>query len=348
LLVTRTLRLLAVSGAAALVLTGCGNGAVQTGAAATIGSDRITTSVLDRVVTNGLADPTAQQNVGADRVSFERSVLSRLIEHVVLTKAATEAGVTVDGATVDKAMDSFAIQLGGAAQLKAEATKAGIAPQDLRQTIADVALRDALADKLTASIPVPDPELKKAYDQNIAQFDQVHSAHILVATQALADQILAKVKADPTRFAALAAQYSTDTSSKAKGGDLGFQGKGALEKSFETAIFTNKPGSFVIAKTQYGYHVIRVIERRTTTLEQARTTLRRNLLGQQRQVAVSAYLQRVAKKLGVHVNPRFGTWNGTTQQVVLAQNCPGTAVSTPSPRVGETPAAVDPSASPCP
>lgn len=344
---TRTLRLLAVSGAAALVLTGCGDGAVQTGAAATIGSDRITTSALDRVVTTGLADPTAQQNVGTDRVSFERSVLSRLIEHIVLTKAAQEANVTVDGATVDKALDSFATQLGGLDQLKAEATKAGIAPQDLRQTIADVALRDALSDKLTASVEVPESALKQAYDQNIAQFDQVHSAHILVATKALAEQILAQVKADPTRFAALAAKYSIDTSNKSKGGDLGFQGKGALEKSFEAAIFTNKPGSFVIAKTQYGYHVIHVIERKTTTLDQARTTLRRNLLGQQRQVLVSAYLQRVAKKLGVHVNPRFGTWDATNQQVVLARNCPDTAVSTPSPRVGETPVA-DPSASPCP
>ncbi|MCW2599550.1 MAG: PpiC-type peptidyl-prolyl cis-trans isomerase [Frankiales bacterium] len=336
---TRTFRLLAVSGAAALVLTGCGNGAVRTGAAATVGSDRITTSALDTVVTRGLADPTAQQNAGADRVAYERSVLGRLIERVVLNEAATQAGVSVNGATVDATLDSFAAQLGGLPQLQAEATKAGIAPQDLRQAIADVALRDALGDKLTASIQVPQATLQQAYNQAIAQFDQVHSAHILVATQALAEQILAKVKADPTQFAALAAKYSTDTSSKATGGDLGFQGKGALDPAFQKAIFTNKPGSFVIAHSKFGYHVIHVIARKTTTLAQATTTLRRNLLTTQRQAAVSAYLQKVARKLGVHVNPRFGSWDPVGQQVI-ATNCPATAVSSPSPRANQTPAAV--------
>lgn len=344
---TRTFRLLAVSGAAALVLTGCGDGAVRTGAAATVGGDRITTSALDRVVTRGLADPAAQQAAGSDRVALERSVLSRLVERLVLNAAARQESVTVDGATVDAALDDYATQAGGLAQLQDAAAKAGIAKQDLRQAIADFALRDALSDKLTADIQVPEAVLQQAYQQNIAQFDQVHSAHILVATKALAVQILAKVKADPTQFDALAAKYSSDTSNKDKGGDLGFQGKGALEKPFETAIFTSKPGSFVIAQTKFGFHVIHVIAHKTTTLEQARTTLRRGLLGQQRQAALTAYLQKVAKKLGVHINPRFGTWDSVNQQVIAA-NCPATAFSKASPRAGQT-SGPDPSASPtCP
>ncbi len=345
---TRILRLLAVAGASALVLTGCGDGTIRSGAAATVGADRITTSALDVLVTRGLLDPSAQQNVGTDRVAFQRSVLSRLIEHLVLARAAKQEGVTVDGATVDATMDRFATQLGGPDQLKAEASKAGIAPQDLRATLADVALRDALADTLTASIAVPDSALRAAYTQNLAQFDRVHSAHILVATQALADQILAQVKADPTQFAALAAKYSSDTSNKSQGGDLGFQGRGALEKAFETAIFTNKPGSFVIAHTRYGFHVIHVIERRTVTPAQAAVTLRRGLLSQQRQVATAAYLQKVATALGVHVSPRFGTWDPATQQVVVTPDCLGTAVSMTSPRPDQTPTPT-PSASPyCP
>ncbi|MGB8649412.1 MAG: peptidylprolyl isomerase [Mycobacteriales bacterium] len=325
-------RLLAV-GLSALVLTGCG-GTVRAGAAATVGDDRITTSTFQQVVDRGLADPSAQQNAGADKVAYQRNVLGRLINHEVLKAAAAKEHVTVSGGAIDAAHDRIANQLGGDAQLTAEAAKAGIAPKDLRQTIADVALRDALADKLTESIDVPDSVLMQGYQQGIAQYDQVHSAHILVASKALAQQILAKAQANPDQFAALAKQYSQDTSNKDSGGDLGFQGRGALEKPFETAIFTAKPGSFVIAQTRYGYHVIHVIERRTTTFAQAKPDLRRSLLAQQRQAAVNAVLQKTAKELGVHVNPRFGVWDPATLEVTAPKSDPSKDVIAPSPGDG--------------
>ena len=328
---TRTPVLLAAASLAAFVLTGCGDGAVRAGAAATVGGERITTSTLEQVVTRGLADPSAQQTVGADRPSFERAVLRRLISHVLLTRAAADQHVAVSGGDVVSARDRIATQLGGESALNAEALKAGISAKDLTQTIADVALRDALADTLTAKVDVPQASLEHAYQQNIAQYDQVHSAHILVATLAQAKQILAAVKATPSRFAALAAKFSTDAASKDKGGDLGLQGRGALEKPFEAAIFSNPVGAFVIAKTQFGFHVIHIIERKTTTLEQAKTDLRRNLLGEQRSTSVQVLLLKTAKKLGVHVNPRFGTWDPKAQDVIALTN----PVSKASPRPGD-------------
>jgi foldase protein PrsA len=349
--VTRTSRLLVTGALAALVLTGCGDGTVRTGAAATVGDDRITTSTLEKVVSRSLADPSAQQTVGSDRPAFERTVLARLVQHTILTAAAEAEGVTVSGGDIDAVQDRLAAQLGGQAQLEAEALKAGISKQDLRQALADAALRDALGDKLTASIEVPEEVLKQAYQQGIADYDKVHSAHILVASKAQAQAILAQVRANPSQFDALAARFSTDTSNKDNGGDLGFQGRGALEKPFEDAIFNNKPGSFVVAQTRFGFHVIHVIERRTTTFEQARNELRRNLLGQQRQVAVSSLLVKTAKRLGVHVNPRFGVWDAPTQDVVEATTCPDSAISSPSPRAPADggAAAPEPSATPdCP
>ena len=332
--VSRTARLLAAAGLAAVVLTGCGDGTIRAGAAATVGDDRITTSALDQVVTRGLADPSAQQTVGADRTSFERAVLRRLISHVLLTKAAAAERVSVSGGDVVGARDRIAAQLGGEAALNAEALKAGISARDLTQTIADVALRDALADKLTAAVDVPETALKQAYQQNIAQYDQVHSAHILVATKAKAEQILAAVKATPDRFAALAAMFSTDPGSKDKAGDLGFQGRGALQKPFEAAVFSNPVGSFLIAHTQLGFHVIHIIERKTTTLAEASKDLRRNLLGQQRSTAVQVLLVKTAKRLGVHVNPRFGVWDPTAQDVTALKDGPD-SVTKASPRPGD-------------
>jgi foldase protein PrsA len=327
----RAPRLLAAAGLVAVLVSGCGDGTVRAGAAATVGDTRITTSELNKLVERGLADPSARQTVGSDRPAFERSVLGRMIQHLILEAAAREHHVTVDGATVDAAFETFAEQLGGEANLRSEALKAGIAPSDLRGAIRDAALRDALGDALTASIPVPQSELQKAYQQNIAQFDRVHSAHILVRTLAEARTLLARAKANPDSFAALAKQYSLDTSNKEQGGDLGFQGRGALEKPFETAIFSTAPGSFTLAHTSFGYHVIHVIARRTVTLQQATTQLRRQLLADPRSKALSDALDKTAKDLGIHVNPRFGTWQQSTEEVVASPVCPS-SVSSPSPR----------------
>lgn len=318
----------------ALALTGCGT-TLRTGAAAVVGDDRITSTRLQQVIDRGLADPQAQQSVGADRTAFTRSVLLRLISHDLLVAAATQQGVSVDNGAVDAAQDRIAAQLGGVVRLKAEAAKAGIGAADLRQTLSDVALRDALADKLTADVPVDEAKLRAAYQAGLASFDQVHSAHILVATKALAQQLLGQAKADPGSFKALAAQYSSDSGSKDKGGDLGFQGRGALEKPFEAAIFGNPAGSFVLARTRYGFHVIHILERRTTTFDQARDSLRRGLLGQARQDAVNALLTKTATRLGVKVNPRYGAWDAAANDVVAAKD----RVSKPAGGTASAPAA---------
>jgi foldase protein PrsA len=330
-----------------LALTGCGNILSQQAAAATVGDQRITTTDLQKLVDRSLANPEAKQTVGADPVAFERTALRRIISHLIVVQAAKDEGVTIDGAAVDGVYDKFAEQTGGIDALNAAATKAGIAKEDLRETLSDVALRDALADKLTASLTVPQEQLQQAYQQNIAQFDKVRSAHILVDTEAKAKQLLAALKADPSKFASFAKTYSTDTGSKDKGGDLGYQGRGALEKPFEDAIFNNPPGSLVLAKTQFGYHVISVIDRRTVTFEQATVELRRQFLSQQRTVAVEALLAKTAKRLGVDVNPRFGEWDAATQQVVAVPSCKGNAVASASPRPGDAPAA-DPAATDTP
>ena len=78
------------------------------------------------------------------------------------------------------------------------------------------------------------------------------------AAKAKAEQILAQIKAGAD-FAAMAKQYSQDTTA-ANGGDLGFFGRGHMVKPFEDAAFALQPGQVSgVVKTQYGYHIIKVI-----------------------------------------------------------------------------------------
>src|SRR6185436_20882049 len=89
-------------------------------------------------------------------------------------------------------------------------------------------------------------------------------------------------------FAALAAQYSTDTSNKDQGGDLGTQEEGYFVEEFDAVAFTAPVGLFPEpVKTSFGYHVIEVLEHGTrkldeTEIEQKRTEKMTDWLTEQR------------------------------------------------------------------
>ncbi|MCL4391485.1 MAG: peptidyl-prolyl cis-trans isomerase [Candidatus Parvarchaeota archaeon] len=89
--------------------------------------------------------------------------------------------------------------------------------------------------------------------------DKIRCAHILVQKESQAKEILDKIKKGES-FSKLAQQYSLD-SSRRKGGDLGFFGRGIMVKEFEKAAFSLQKGQVSeIVKTQFGYHIIKRLE----------------------------------------------------------------------------------------
>jgi len=64
-------------------------------------------------------------------------------------------------------------------------------------------------------------------------------------------------------FATLAKKYSADPSAKMNGGDMGFVGRGVMVPQFEAASFKLRPNEISMpVKTQFGYHIIQLLERR--------------------------------------------------------------------------------------
>jgi parvulin-like peptidyl-prolyl isomerase len=330
--VTRTARRLVALSAAALALTACGTS--RPGAAAVVGDERITVDQLHAMANRALDNPDAAQKF-SDKASFMRRELNQLIEHQLLLAAAKKLDVSITPGDVDKRLDQYATQLGGLDKLKQSAAADGVAPEDLRTAVSDLVLGDALADKLTADTVVSTEELQAAYQANIEQFDRASSAHILVADEKTARSILAQVKANPGSFAALASKYSVDTGSKGNGGELGFVPRKQLVKPYADAVYNGKPGEITLAHSEFGWHVIKILAHEIVTFDQAKPQLRRTILGQSRDKALSDYLVQTAKRLKVSVNPRFGVWDAATHTVTEHKDelsTPSGAQDTPTPQ----------------
>ena len=89
--------------------------------------------------------------------------------------------------------------------------------------------------------------------------NQVHCAHILVKTEKEANEVLERLKKGE-KFANIAKEVSLCPSGK-RGGDLGSFGRGKMVKEFENAAFVLQKGQISpIARTKFGYHVIKRLE----------------------------------------------------------------------------------------
>lgn len=138
---------------------------------------------------------------------------------------------------------------------------------------------------------ITDDKIKTRYDQFLKEQkpqDQVNAKHILVKTEDEAKAVIADLKKGGD-FAAIAKEKSNDPGTKATGGDLGWFTKEEMVPEFADAAFKLQKGQYTETpvKTQFGYHVILLVDRRTApppTIEDARpqvvALLQRELLEQ--------------------------------------------------------------------
>jgi len=131
--------------------------------------------------------------------------------------------------------------------------------------------------------PIPDAEIKAAYEQyKKAYGDKEYSArHVLVKTEAEAKEIIAQLGKGGD-FAKIAKEKSIDPGSKEKGGDLGWFSPATMVKPFSDAVAGLQKGAVSAspAQTQFGWHVIKLVDTRTSqplAYEKVKEGLQKNL-----------------------------------------------------------------------
>jgi len=130
--------------------------------------------------------------------------------------------------------------------------KFGLTEKQYSTLIETNLLREKLFEVATANTP--------------REEEQIWARHILVATEAEAKAVIERLNKGED-FGGLAAELSKDTGSGAKGGDLGWFGKGAMVPSFEAAAYALKVGEISApVQSDFGWHIIQLIARQNRPL----------------------------------------------------------------------------------
>lgn len=215
--------------------------------------------------------------------------------------------------------------------------------EELVQVFAEVA---ALQEAMRGT--VDDAAVREFYEANPELFAQTCVRHILVESEAKAAELKTRIDTGAD-FAALARAESTDNGggtggSAAQGGELGCVTPGQFVPEFEQAMAGLQPGQVSApVRTQFGFHLIQVTDRKTLSFEEAAPQIRANL-ERQGNDPVQQYIAEALGRAEIKVNPRYGKFVKTG---------PNPGVQAPKlldapPDDGEGPAGTPPGEAPAP
>jgi peptidyl-prolyl cis-trans isomerase C len=258
--------------------------------------------------------------VPADRRNeIMRNALNQLVTYTVLMQEARSRKITVTDAEVDQNLKQMRSQFPNEEAFTKALADRGMTLDKLKSDAkVDMSISKMMEAELATVPPPTDVQLREFYDKNPDKFKQdeaVRASHILFRVAENADEATKKKALEQAQtvlkqaragadFAELAKKYSADGSAQ-QGGDLNFFTKGQMVPQFDQVAFALKPGQISdIVTTQFGYHIIKVTDRRpasTVPFEQVSDKIKEFLTQQQKQQKGQAFIDSLKQKAKIEV-----------------------------------------------
>jgi peptidyl-prolyl cis-trans isomerase SurA len=249
--------------------------------------DKIIAKVDNYIVLNSELEATMEQFVNNDpkmkkNPNLKCMVLENLIiGKLMLAKAEIDSVMVDDGEVqdqLDRRMDYFIAQAGNAENLvKAYGKSIDVLKDELRPQIKEQLTIQKMQDKISDDLKITPQEVfdffskmpKDSVPKVPVEVEVAHLIKVPKVNKAQKQTIKDKLEEIKRRiqagedFATLAKKYSEDYGSAKQGGEIGWTGRGKLVPQYEAAAFRLKPGELSrIVESDYGFHLIQLLERR--------------------------------------------------------------------------------------
>jgi len=227
-----------------------------------------------------------------EMADVKERMLEKIIMYELLYQECQKEGVEITETEINERLNEEKSQFDSDAAFQQRLAELGKDEELYKhQIIRKLAIQHFINRKFKPT--VTDGEARDYYNSNPDKYEeretQVKASHILISVDSGADQSLKEAARKQTEdlldrvksgedFAALAKQYS-ECPSGDQGGDLGFFSEGQMVKPFENAALAMEPGEISdIVETQFGYHIIKVTDRKgPVTFDEAKDDIKRTL-----------------------------------------------------------------------
>lgn len=200
----------------------------------------------------------------ASQQQLKPSIVQMLVQDKLIADDMKKNNVKVDDKELDDKFLQYIQQFGGQEKFDKMLEDYNMSSDKFKETIKKDQIYQKHRDWFEKKHPISDKDAKKYFDEHKETLAQVKASHILVADENTANEVKKKID-DGADFAELAKEYSKDTANSNKGGDLGYFTKDKMVKEFADKAFSMKKGEVSEpVKTSYGYHIIKVDDKKDT------------------------------------------------------------------------------------
>ena len=196
--------------------------------------------------------------------ALKENILEKLVIEKLIAKESEDLKIAVTEEEVAKKLEEYINDMDGQENFDEFLSSNNLTKEFFEANMRKELLVDKHKQTFLEGVKITDEDANEYFEENKSQIVVLNASHILLATEGEAEAVLERLN-NGEDFATVATLESLDSVSAAKGGELGEFTKGQMISEFEDAAFALEEGQTSgLVKTEVGYHIIHINERKDT------------------------------------------------------------------------------------